>query len=102
MLNMQMHQLDVETVFLNAELEPGVDIFIDTPAPLQPPVGKVLRLRRSLYGLKQAPINWNLNINKYLCNELHFKRLEADKCLYVKGSPHEKGDYLILHCMWKI
>ena len=31
-----------------------------------------------------------------MCNELHFKRLEADKCLYVKGSPHEKGDYVII------
>ena len=41
-------------------------------------------------------MNWNLNINKYLCNELHFKRLEADKFVYVKGSPHEKGDYVII------
>ena len=41
-------------------------------------------------------MNWNLNINKYFCNELHFKRLEADKCLYDKGSPHERGDYVII------
>ena len=95
MLNLKLRQLDVETAFLNADLEPGADIYIDPPEPIQVPAGKVFKLKKSLYGLKQAPMNWNINLNKYL-EEIQFKRLTSDQCLYVKGNPHEKGDYVIV------
>ena len=95
LLNMKLHQLDVETAFLNADLEPGADIYIDPPAPIEAPVGKAFKLKKSLYGLKQAPLNWNLNINKYL-NEIGFTRLTSDQCLYVKGSTEKKKDYVIV------
>ena len=85
----------METAFLNADLEPGADIHIDPPKPIQVPIGKVFKLKKSLYGLEQAPMNWNININKYL-EEIQFKRLTSDQCLYVKGNPHEKGDNVIV------
>ena len=66
MLNLKLKQLDVETVFLNADLEPGAEFYIDPPEPIQVPIGKVFKLNKSLYGLKQAPMNSNININKYL------------------------------------
>ena len=95
MLNLKPRQLNVETAFLNADLEPGADIYIDPPEPIQVPTGKVFKLKKSLYGLKQAPMNWNINLNKYL-EEIQFKRLTSDQCLYVKGNLHEKEDYVIV------
>ena len=63
MLNLKLRQLDVETAFLNADLEPGAEIYIGPPEPIQVPIGKVFKLKKSLYGLKQAPVNWIININ---------------------------------------
>ena len=37
MLNLKLRQLDVETAFLNADLKPGADIYIDPPEPIQVP-----------------------------------------------------------------
>ena len=78
LLNMKLHQLDVETAFLNVDLEPGVENFINPPASIQVPAGKVLRLKKSFYGLEQAPMNWNSKIAKYL-KEIGFTRLTSDQ-----------------------
>jgi hypothetical protein len=56
--NLEIHQTDVRTAFLNGELEEKVFI--------EPPVGsgasggnKVWRLKKALYGLKQAANRWH-------------------------------------------
>ena len=46
MLNLKLRQLDVETAFLNADLEPGADIYIDPSEPIQVPAGKVFKLKK--------------------------------------------------------
>ena len=62
---MIIHQMDVDTAFLNATLQE--EIYMIPPAGLtgtQP--GQVLKLNKSLYGLKQSPRNFNLEINDTL------------------------------------
>lgn len=76
-MNLELHQMDVETAFLNAQLEEEVY--------LKPPNGlnikennKVLKLNRSLYGLKQAPRAWNHELTSTL-KRLNFDCIEVDQ-----------------------
>ena len=49
MSNLKLRQLDVETAFLSTDLEAGADIYIDLPEPIQVPIGKVFKLKKSHY-----------------------------------------------------
>ena len=53
--NLQIHQMDVKTVFLNGELEE--EIYMEQLEGFVAPgqENKVCKLVKSLYGLKQAP-----------------------------------------------
>lgn len=53
--NLEIHQMDVKTAFLNEELEE--EIYMEQPEWYIVPgqENKVCRLVKSLYGLKQAP-----------------------------------------------
>ncbi len=56
-----MHQLDVDSAFLYADLEE--DVFMKPPPGIDLKSGYCLNFLKSpLYGLKQAPRNWNKNI----------------------------------------
>ena len=46
---MLIHQMDIETPFLNASLEE--DIYMTAPDGITLPPGKCLLLKKSLYGL---------------------------------------------------
>lgn len=81
---MYMEHMDVETAFLNAELEE--DIYMEQPQEYQV-AGKehlVCKLKRSLYGLKQAPRCWNKNVDSFL-KDAGFISSEADPCVYIRG-----------------
>ena len=93
--NLEVHQMDVKTVFLNGDLDE--EIYMEQPygfiAPRQEK--KVCRLVKSLYGLKQAPKQWHQKFDSVmLAND--FKINECDKCVYVKDT--ENG-YVIL-CLY--
>ena len=53
--NMEIHQMDVKTTFLNGELDE--EIYMEQPEGfvVQGQENKVCKLVKSLYGLKQAP-----------------------------------------------
>ncbi|KAL2465448.1 Retrovirus-related Pol polyprotein from transposon TNT 1-94 [Abeliophyllum distichum] len=53
--NLEVHQMDVKTVFLNRDLDE--EIYIEQPESFSAPgqENKVCKLVKSLYGLKQAP-----------------------------------------------
>ena len=93
--NLQLHQMDVNNAFLNAELDQSSDIYIETPEGYNGlSKEECLRLHKALYGLKQAPREWNVTINNYL-TEKGFTRLSSDNCIYVRGDIN-KGTYTII------
>ena len=80
--DMEIHQMDVKTAFLNGDLDE--EIYMEQPEGYKPP-GKehlVCKLQKSLYGLKQAPRAWYQKIDKYLASQ-GFDRLDSDHSVYV-------------------
>jgi Reverse transcriptase (RNA-dependent DNA polymerase) len=63
--DLELHQLDIKTAFLNGELEEEVYV-------RQPPgfssgdARKVCRLKKTLYGLRQAPRAWHQRLTAAL------------------------------------
>ena len=89
-LGLIVHQMDVETAFLNAELKE--EIYMYPPSGMEIREGHVLRLLKTLYGLKQSPKEWNAHLNKFMISML-FTRITADSCVYIRKSP--KGTVII-------
>ena len=56
-LNLKIHQLDVDSAFPYADLDE--EVFMAPPPGMNIPEGYCLKLEKSLYGLKQAPHNCN-------------------------------------------
>ena len=79
--NLHLHQLDVDSAFLYADLDE--DVYLTPPSGMEICEGFCLKLLKSLYGLKQAPRNWNKNIVNHI-KSLGFKQCVADNCLFVK------------------
>ncbi|GKB01907.1 putative RNA-directed DNA polymerase [Tanacetum coccineum] len=93
--NLEIHQMDVKTDFLNRDLEE--EIYMNQPEGFIAPgqEGKVCRLVKSLYGLKQAPKQWHQKFDNTML-ESGFKINECDKCVYVKDT---SSGYVIL-CLY--
>ncbi|KAD5802426.1 hypothetical protein E3N88_13786 [Mikania micrantha] len=83
--NLEVHQMDVKTAFLNGDLEE--EIYMEQPEGFSAPgqEGKVCKLVKSLYGLKQAPKQWHQKFDQVMLNN-GFKINECDKCVYVKNT----------------
>ena len=80
--DLELHQMDVKTAFLNGVLEE--EIYMQQPEGFVE-AGKehlVCKLNRTLYGLKQSPRVWYQTIDKFFA-EKGFKRIECDYGLYV-------------------
>ena len=93
--NLEVHQMDVKTAFLNGELQE--EIYMEQPEGFIATGNerKVCRLVKSLYGLKQAPKQWHEKFDKAVLSS-GFKINECDKCVYVKST---KDGYVIL-CLY--
>ena len=80
--DMEVHQMDVETAFLNGLLQE--EIYMDQPEGFIKPGTEnlVCKLRKSLHGLKQASRAWNSVIDKFL-KEIGALKCAGDHCIYV-------------------
>jgi hypothetical protein len=92
--DLEMHQMDVKTAFLNGDL--NEDIYMTVPEGISDDditdatkattratsATLVCKLKRTLYGLKQSPRMWNQKIDQYLINQ-GFIRLHADHSIYI-------------------
>lgn len=80
----ELHQMDVPTAFLWADVEE--DIFMEIPEGYREgKEGFVCHLKKSLYGLKQAPRNWYLLVSKFITS-IGFKATVSDPCLFFRRS----------------
>jgi transposase InsO family protein len=80
--DLEVHQMDVKTAFLNGDLEE--DIYMVQPEGFVKTgqENMVCKLNKSLYGLKQASRAWYQKMDEALL-KLHFSRLQADPCIYL-------------------
>jgi len=82
-MDLEIHQMDLKTAFLNGELEE--DIYMDQPQGFVQD-GKehlVCKLKKSLYGLQQSRRAWYQCIDMFFTHE-GYSRSQADHSLYIK------------------
>ena len=92
--DLELHQMDVKTAFLNGELEE--EVYMDQPEGFS--IGgkdMVCKLKRSIYGLKQASRQWYLKFNDVITS-FGFKENIVDRCIYLKVSG-SKIMFLVLY-----
>ena len=81
--------LDVETAFLQGDIEE--DVYVQQPEGYVDPQhpGMVCKLFKAIYGLKQSGRVWNIKLDTIL-KELNCNRCEYDQCVYTCFKNNEK------------
>ena len=93
--DLELHQMDVKTAFLNGNLEE--EVYMDQPMGFIEK-GKermVCKLKKSIYGLKQASRQWYLKFNDTVVS-FGFKEITVDRCIYLKVNGR-KFIFLVLY-----
>ena len=92
---LEIHQMNVKTIFLNGELDE--EIYMEQPEGFSVPgqEQKVYKLVKSLYGLKQTLKQWHEKFDKEILSS-GFKTNECDKCVYTKST--QKG--FVILCLY--
>ena len=82
-LDLELHQMDVSTAFLNGELKE--DIYMSQPEGYiqEGKEDMVCKLNKSIYGLKQASRCWYDTLGKFL-KDAKYRQCAADSCIYMK------------------
>jgi ribonuclease HI len=90
--DLELHQLDIKTAFLNGELEE--DVYIEQPPGYEEgSPSTACHLHRALYGLRQAPRAWHKKLKEEL-EGIGFTASEADPGLFV--SKRKTGNVYVL------
>jgi hypothetical protein len=79
--NLEIHQMDVKTAFLNGYLDEEVYIEQSEGFVIPRQENKVCKLVRSLYGLKQVPKQWHGRFDNVVISN-GFGLNKDDKCIY--------------------
>ena len=92
--DMELHQLDIKTAFLNGELEEEVYVQ-QAPGYEEGSAEVACHLHKALYGLRQAPRAWHLRLKEEL-ELIGFKASEADPGFYTSA---HNGDivYILIY-----
>jgi hypothetical protein len=91
--DMEIHQVDIKTAFLNGDLEE--EVYVTQPPGFHNGGPQVCRLRKALYGLKQAPRAWYHTLDATLAKH-GFTACMSDAGIYVSNTPGEDPVYLVL------
>lgn len=91
--DMELHQMDIVTAFLNGHLDE--EVYKEQPTGF---VAKGLEtcvcgLIRAMYGLKQGHRQWHLVIHSFLVNELKLEANDADSYVFKMC---ESNDFVII------
>ncbi|KAJ9560006.1 hypothetical protein OSB04_005166 [Centaurea solstitialis] len=93
--DLELHQMDVKTAFLNGELQEEVYMSQPEGYTLKGQEDKVCKLKKSINGLKQASRQWYLKFNETI-NAFGFEENVVDPCIYLKISGR-KFIFLVLY-----
>ena len=99
--DLELHQMDVKTAFLNGSLEEKVymdqleGFSIQGKEHMVCKLNKSMILKRTIYGLKKAFRQWYLKFNDTITS-FEFKENTVDQCIYLKVSG-SKFIFLILY-----
>jgi transposase InsO family protein len=86
--NLEIHHMDVETAFLNGEL--NEEIYMELPEGYEgDKQNSVCKLNKTLYGLKQASREWNVKFTQELKDQ-GFEQTMTDPCVFTRGVGPEK------------
>jgi hypothetical protein len=80
--NLEMHQMDVKSAYLNGTLTN--EIFMTAPPGFPVPDGMVLRLIKAVYGTKQGGRVWYEEISETLA-DMGYIRTEADHAVFTRA-----------------
>uniref|UniRef100_A0A2N9J933 Uncharacterized protein n=1 Tax=Fagus sylvatica TaxID=28930 RepID=A0A2N9J933_FAGSY len=81
-LDLELHQLDVKTAFLNGDLKEEIYMDQSDGFHIKDQEGKVCRLKKSLYGLKQSSRQWYLKFHQAIL-DIGYEMSHLDHCVYV-------------------
>ena len=90
--DLELHQMDVKTTFLNGELEENVFMAQPKGFVVSGKEHMGCHLRRSIYGLKQASRQWYIKFDQTI-RKFGFEENKEDNCIYAK---FRKGKYIFL------
>ena len=98
-LNLEVHQMDIRTAFLNGDLEH--EIYMEQPEGYEDEEHPdfVCKLRKSLYGLKQSARCWNVKMDSFL-KASGYNQSTADPCMYQKSENRDGKQCLILIALY--
>ena len=82
-LDYEVYMLDVQTTFLNADVEEEVFVKM-APGYEQRVRSSIIKLKKSLYGLRESLNDWFNTIDHHL-GEIGFRSLKLDPCVYDYG-----------------
>lgn len=81
--DLELHQMDVKTAFLNGDLEEKVYMAQPKGFVMKGNENMGCRLKRSIYGLKQASRQWYLKFDGTI-KKFGFQENVEDNCIYSK------------------
>ena len=81
--DLELHQIDVKTVFLNRDLEENVYMAQPKGFAVEGKERMGCRLKKSIYGLKQASRKWYLKFNSTI-RKFEFQENIEDNYVYAK------------------
>ena len=81
--DLELHQMDVKTAFLNGHLEEEIYMLQPEGFGEKEKENMVCKLNRSIYGLKQASRQWYILFDNAITS-YGFSMTEGDHCIYTK------------------
>ncbi|GAB2295052.1 hypothetical protein Dimus_038333 [Dionaea muscipula] len=93
--DLELHQMDVKTAFLNGDLEEEVYMDQLEGFSVEGKGHMVCKLKKSIYGFKQASRQWYFKFNSIITS-FGFEENLFDKCIYQKISG-SKFIFLVLY-----
>jgi hypothetical protein len=81
--DLELHQMDVKTVFLNGALQKNVYMAQPEGFAIEDKEHMGCRLKKSIYELKQASMQWYLKFDEVI-KKFGFVENQVDNCVYIK------------------